>query len=199
MMPDLSRNEFLVEEHSGLLQSAFDFDIRDPKTGEVLLLCREKEPRGFTRFLRYSELKRTTPFELRVTTPADQPVMTVSRGVPIMASRVRVTDDDGILIGGFKQKPFSIAGAFDVLDARGQRVCRLRGRSPGKEFDFVTDDDVVLAKVMKQWAGLRKELLTSADNYLLRVDSAVPDDGTIRRLILASALCIGMVVKFELP
>ena len=199
MIPDLSRNEYLVEEHSGLLKSAFDFDIRDPESGDVLFHCREKELCRITRILRYSELKRTTPFELCVSTPDDQLVMTVARGVPIVASRVRVTDNDGILIGGFKQKPFSIAGAFDVLDARGQRVCRLRGRSPGKEFDFVTDDDVVLAKVMKQWAGLRKELLTSADNYLLRIDSAVPDDGTIRRLILASAICIGMVVKFELP
>ena len=199
MNSDLAHNEFLVEEHAGLLKAAFDFDIRDPRGGDVLLHCRERELRRATRVLRYSKLKRTTPFELQVSTPDDRPVMTVARGVPVFTSRVRVTDDDGVPIGAFKQKAFSIAGAFDVLDARGHCVCRLHGRSPGREFDFVTPDGVVLARVMKQWAGLRKEMLTSADHYLLRIDAAVPDDGTIRRLILASAICIGMVVKFELP
>jgi uncharacterized protein YxjI len=194
----LQRNDFLVEEGAAL-RAAFSFDIRDPETGDALLECREPPLSGLTKVLRFSDLKRTTPFHLDVFTPEGLQVMKISRGVPIMVSCVEVFDAEGVPIGGFRQKPFSIAGAFDVLDAQGQQVCRLQGKATGTEFSFVAPDNIVLAKISKQWAGIRKELLTSADNYLLSIEEAVPDDNTIRSLILASAICISMVVKFRLP
>ena len=198
MTETLQRNDFLVEE-GGALRAAFSFDIRDPESGETLLECREPPLGRLTKLLRFSDLKRTTPFRLDVRTPGGHPVMRITRGVPIMVSCVQVFDDEGVPIGGFRQKPFSIAGAFDVLDAQGHQVCRLQGKATGTEFSFVAPDNIVLAKISKQWAGMRKELLTSADNYLLSIEKAVPNDRTIRCLILASAICIGMVVKFRLP
>ncbi len=194
----LQRNQFLVEE-SGAFRAAYSFDIRDPESHETLMACREPPLTGLTRLLRFSDLKRTTPFRLDVTATDGQSLMRISRGIPIAVSRVEVFDRDGVPIGGFRQKPFSISGAFDVLDARGEQVCRLKGKATGTTFEFETQDNVVLARILKQWAGMRKELLTTADHYLLSIEEAVPDDPTIRSLILASAICVCMVVKFRLP
>ena len=44
-------------------------------------------------------------------------------------------------------------------------------------------------------AGLGKELFTSADNYMLAIENAVPAEDDVRILIMAAVLCIDMVLK----
>ena len=56
-------------------------------------------------------------------------------------------------------------------------------------------DETELAHVAKQWAGLGKELFTSADNYMLEINQAVPKDNPVRMLIIGAVLCIDMVLK----
>ena len=52
-----------------------------------------------------------------------------------------------------------------------------------------------MASVTKKWAGLGKELFTSADNYVLEIADSVSADDPIRMLILAAVFCIDMVLK----
>ena len=98
-----------------------------------------------------------------------------------------------------ESKEFSLASVFTVVDARNTPVCTLKGKPISGEFRLFASEGAVLARITKKWAGMAKELLTSADHHMLEIDEAVPQDKTIRQLILASALCIGLVVKFELP
>jgi len=53
----------------------------------------------------------------------------------------------------------------------------------------------VLAQVSKKWAGLGKELFTSADNYMLTIADSVRPDDPRRRLLLAAVMSIDMVLK----
>ena len=55
--------------------------------------------------------------------------------------------------------------------------------------------DRQLAQVTKKWAGLGKELFTSADNYVLSIDESVPAGSPGRKLIMAAVMCIDMVLK----
>ena len=52
-----------------------------------------------------------------------------------------------------------------------------------------------LAHVTKKWAGIGKELFTSADNYVLEISESVPTNTPARQLILAAVMCIDMVLK----
>ncbi|MCK5761048.1 MAG: RNAase, partial [Candidatus Delongbacteria bacterium] len=56
-------------------------------------------------------------------------------------------------------------------------------------------DEMEFAHVSKKWAGLGKELFTSADNYMLDINENVQKDNPIRLLILAAVMCIDMVLK----
>jgi uncharacterized protein YxjI len=103
------------------------------------------------------------------------------------------------VIGGFKQRLFSISPTFDVVDANGDPVCKLKRELIGWKFRFLVPGDIELARVEKKWAGLGKELCTSADDYMLQIDDAVPYESTTRQLILASVLCIDLVLKVEIP
>jgi len=194
MKDQINKNLFLVKEHVGIFKAANNFDIHDPETGEVILECREPTLGFFTKLLRFTDYKRMTPFDVQIRTADGQPVVRIHRGVSIFLSKVLVSDHNDDVIGGFKQKFFSIGGKFDVLDKNEQPVCRLKGKMLGWDFRFM-DGENQLAKVTKKWAGLGKEMFTSADNYILEISESVGDDENTRKLILAAVMCIDMVLK----
>ena len=194
MHPALQRNMYFVKEHTGLFKAANNYDVLDPQTSQVVLHCREDDLGFFTRLLRFTDYKRMTPFDVRIKTPDGVTLVRVTRGVSLFMSHVKVLDEHDRVVGGFKQKFFSIGGAFDVLDEKEQKICTLQGKWTGWEFRF-RQGETELALVTKKWAGLGKELFTTADNYVLSVSPSVAADAPVRGLILAAVMCIDMVLK----
>ena len=190
----LDRNLFFVREHVGLFKAANNYDILDPDSGEEILHCREPHLGFFTKLLRFSDYKRMTPFDVQLRTPDGAQVLQVQRGVSFFLSKVVVRDENGRELGFFKQKFFSIGGAFDIVDGSGHVVCSLKGKWTGWDFRFVHGDDE-LAHVSKKWAGLGKELFTSADNYVLEISPSVAAGSPVRQLIVAAVMTIDMVLK----
>ena len=190
----LQKNLFFIKEHLGVFKAANNFDILDPESGEVILECREDDLGFITRMLRFTDYKRMTPFDIQIRTRDGDQVLRVTRGVALLLSRVSVFDENDDLVGGFKQKFFSIGGAFRVLDENDQPICDLKGKWTGWDFRFVAGN-VELARVTKKWAGIGKELFTSADNYILQISDDVAPDNPARLLILAAVMCIDMVLK----
>lgn len=109
-------------------------------------------------------------------------------------SKVQVFDENDQPIGGFRQKLFSIGGAFTVHDNEGHDLFTLKGKWTSWEFKFLAGENE-LARVTKKWAGIGKELFSTADNYVLEIQDTVPKEGALRPLILASVVCIDMVLK----
>ena len=195
MHPVLKKNTFFVKEHRGILKAANNFDVLDPERGETVLHCSEKKLGFVTKTVRFTKYKRMTPFDIKIETPDGEPVVRVKRGVSLFLSTVDVVNGANERVGGFKQKLFSIGGKFSLMDGQDNYVCSLKGKWTGWNFTFVTDDGIEFAHVTKKWAGLGKELFTSADNYVLSISEEVPSDSEVRQLILASVLCIDMVLK----
>ena len=194
MHPALQRNMYFVKEHTGLFKAANNYDVLDPQTSQIVLLCREDDLGFFTKLLRFTDYKRMTPFDVRIKSPDGVTLVRVTRGVSFFMSHVKVLDEHDRVVGGFKQKFFSIGGRFAVLDAQDQPVCTLQGNWTGWDFKFVAGT-TVLAQVSKKWAGLGKELFTSADNYMLTIADSVRPDDPRRRLLLAAVMSIDMVLK----
>jgi uncharacterized protein YxjI len=190
----INNNLFLIKEHVGLFKAANNFDVYDPSTGEVVMECREPTLGFFTRLLRFTDIKRMTPFDVQIRTPDGQRIVRIQRGVSLFLSKVTVSDDNNNPIGGFVQKIFSIGGKFDVLDKSDQMICQLEGKWTGWDFYFKKNSKE-LAHVSKKWAGLGKEMFTSADNYILEISNDVPQNDDVRKLILAAVMCIDLVLK----
>lgn len=187
-------NTFLVKEHVGLFKAASNYDVLDPATGRQVLACREEGLGLLTKLFRFTDYKRMTPFDLQIRDADGQLLLRVSRGISLLLSRVTVSDGVGATLGTFEQKLFSIGGAFDVKDASGQVTCTLQGKWTGWDFRFERAGTPI-ARVTKKWAGLGKELLTSADNYVLEIAPSVPAEDSARALILAAVFCIDLVLK----
>jgi uncharacterized protein YxjI len=189
-----NNNLFFVKEQIGIFKAANNYDIFDPETQKVILTCREPNLGFFTKMFRFTDYKRMTPFEVIICTPDGETLITIKRGVSIWLSTVEVFDEKSNLIGKFKQQLFSIGGKFNVLDQHDNAVCTLKGKWTSWDFKFIKDEHE-FAHVSKQWAGLGKELFTSADNYMLKIDEKVPENNRLRMLILAAVMCIDMVLK----
>ena len=190
----IDKNVFLVKEHVGMFKAANNYDIHDPENGQIIMECREDNLGIFTKMLRFTDYKRMTPFNVEVRTPEGAQVVRVKRGVSIFLSRVDVHDENDEVIGCFKQKLFSIGGAFNIFDTEDNVVCALKGKWTGWDFRFLVGDKE-LAHVTKKWAGIGKEMFTSADNYVITISPEVPPGSPVRKLILAAVMCIDMVLK----
>jgi len=194
MNPILNKSLFFVKEHRGIFKAANNYDIFDPNTQQMIMTCREERLGIFTKMFRFTDYKRATPFDIEIKTADGKKVLTVKRGISIFLSSVEVFNENDILVGRFKQKFFTIGGKFDVLDASDNVVCSLKGKWTSWNFDFIKDD-FKLAHVSKKWAGIGREMFTSADNYMLEIDHSVPQNDPVRLLILAAVMCIDMVLK----
>ncbi len=193
MTQELSKNSFFVKEHVGMFKAANNYDILDPESQQIMMTCREEKLGFFTKILRFTDYKRMTPFDIEIKTNLGERVVRIKRGVSIFLSSVDVIDGNDKTIGRFKRKFFSLGGKFDVLDADDNVVCKLKGKWTSWDFKFLREQEE-LAQVSKKWAGIGKELFTSADNYMLTIDENVEDEET-RKLILSAVMCIDMVLK----
>ena len=190
----LNQNLFFIKEHVGMFKAANNYDILNPQNHELVMTCREESLGFFTKLLRFTDYKRMTPFNVEIKTPSGEKVLTVKRGVSIILSTVDVLDENDKLVGKFKQKFFSIGGKFNVLDPNENILCKLKGKWTSWDFKFVKES-TEYGHVSKKWAGLGKEMFTSADNYMLEIKDIVPKDDPLRILILAAVVCIDMVLK----
>ena len=194
MRSSLNRNEFFVKEHVGLLKASNNYDIFDPATGQKVLECREPKLGFFTKLFRFTDFKLWTPFHIEIRTPEGAKVLSIQRGLTLFRSKVEVRDERDRVVGHFEQKFFSIGGKFEVLDSRRKPVFTLRGKWTRWNFQFF-QGNTELASVSKKWAGLAKEVFTTADDYLLSINNAAGVSDSSRILIVAAVMCIDMVLK----
>lgn len=194
MNPILTKNLFLVKEHVGMFKAANNFDIFDPENNEMVMKCREENLGFFTKLFRFTDYKRMTPFDIQIKTIEGQPILTIKRGVSFWRSTVEVYDEKNQLIGFFKQQLLSIGGKFNILDKNENQICTLQGKWTSWEFKFLRENQEI-AQVSKKWAGIGREMFTSADNYVLEIQPTVAAEDKVRQLILAAVMCIDMVLK----
>jgi uncharacterized protein YxjI len=185
----------LIKERVGFLRLADTFDIYNPLTGAQIGIARETSG-ILMKLLRLLINKRLLPSAVEVRERDDTPVlMSLKRGFTVLRANVKVRDALGMEIGLFKSKLFSIGGGFHVLDAQQQQIAEVKGDWKGWNFRFLAPDGSELGKVTKKWGGLGKELLTSADNYIIALaeDRQLPRNATL--LLLAAGLAIDTVYK----
>ena len=192
----LEKNLYLFKEHLGLIKAHNNYDIYDPESKEMILHCREKNLNFFYKIVRifFKDYKRMTPFEIEIRGLTGKKILKVKKGVSLILSKIQVYDENDNIVGIFKQRLFPFGNNFDMLDKSENLVCKLKGNFIGWNFKFLKGDSEV-GLVTKKWAGIGKEMFTSADNYILEIKDKVEKDSPLRLLILAAVICIDMVVK----
>lgn len=192
----LDHRLFFVKERVGLLKLVDTFDILDPATNAPIGIARE-EVSGWVKYLRLLVNKRMLPTVVNVYDDERMPpVLTMRRPFTFFRSVVTVTDRSSAVLGTFRSKLFSLGGGFWVHDHTGQQVAEVKGDWKGWNFRFLVNGGSEVGTVTKKWAGVGRELFTSADNYVISVpDGGHALNGATVPLLLAAGLALDIVFK----
>jgi len=194
-MVKFTKNTFLFKEHVTLFKGSNNYDVYDPQTKEIILHCREKNLTPLYSLLRLfiTELKSITPFEIEISGLDGKKIIKVKKGLSLVFPKIEVYDENDKLIGFFKLKLFPVGNNFEVFDEKGNFVSKLESLI-GWNFKFLKDENTI-ATVTKKWSGIGKELLTSADNYILDIDDNIEKTSPLRLLFFAAVISIDMVLR----
>lgn len=191
----LNRRIFLVKERVAVLKLVDTYDIFEPASGRQVGIAKEVTPVWVT-LLRFLVDKGKLPTRVNIYEDESQPpVASIHRGFTFLRSKVHVTGPGGKPLGYFKSKLISLGGGFFVYDNQDQQVAEVKGNWKGWDFRFLSKGGREIGAVTKKWAGMGKELFTSADNYVISLTdarSAGPDAGA---LLLAAGLAVDIVFK----
>jgi uncharacterized protein YxjI len=188
----LDRKTFFIKERVGLLKFADTYDILDPESREPIGIAREK-PGALIHLLRMLVNKQLLPTRVDIHDDENRPpLLSITRGVTLLRSKIKIINAGGEMIGYFKSKIFSLGGGFHVYDKNDNRIAEVSGDWKGWNFRMKTPEGKEIGTVTKKWAGIGKELFTSADNYMISIADDAPMAGG---LLLAAGLAIDTVYK----
>jgi uncharacterized protein YxjI len=189
------RTKYLVKERVAVLKLTDTYDIYDPETGQLIGIARENPP-AWAKYLRLLISKQLMPTRVEVLPSLDAaPVLVISRGWSFLRPTVSVLDNAGNPLGHFKSKLFSLVGGFFVFDVSGKQVAEIKGDWKGWNFRLLAPDGREMGTITKKWAGIGKELFTSADNYIIAVGDEFVKAPGLMALLLAAGLAIDIVLK----
>jgi uncharacterized protein YxjI len=193
--PLIERTAFFVKERVAMLKLTDTYDILDPATGQQIGIAKE-EPHPLAKWLRLVIKKHMMPTRLNIYEhEGHAPVLSIHRGVAFFRTKVRVVAGDGQPIGYFKSKLFSLGGGFHVYDNADRQVADVKGDWKGWNFKFLSNTGREIGTVTKKWAGLGRELFTSADNYIISLSDLSGTSPAASALLLAAGLAIDVVFK----
>ncbi len=191
----LGRQIFFIKERAAIVKLTDTFDILDPATGQTIGIAKE-EPPGWAKWLRLLVNKQTLPTVVNIyEQDGGQPLVSIRRGFTLLRSKIVVIGRDGTQLGYFKSKFFSFGGGFNVFDNSDQQVAEVKGDWKGWNFKFLKTGGREIGTVTKKWAGLGRELFTSADNYVISITDPAMTSPAISALLLAAGLAIDIVFK----
>jgi uncharacterized protein YxjI len=191
----LNRTTYFVKERVAFAKLTDIYDILDPQTQEQIGIAKE-EPSFWGKWLRLVVNKQLLPTTVNVYEREDQPpVFSIHRPITLFRSKVRVTDGNGQSLGYFKSKLLSIGGGFFVFNTQDQQVAEVKGDWKGWNFKFLGQGGREIGTVTKKWAGIGKELFTSADNYMIALNDGGGSATESAALLLAAGLAIDIVYK----
>lgn len=189
----LELQRFFVKQQVSLLKDRADYDIFDPETQQQVGAAREAG--GFMRILLVLLLKSNRPRTIDVRDQAGTLLFSIHRPWSFFRTKVRVLDETGQMLGYFKSKILSLGGGFWVYDSHDTQIAELKGDWKGWSFRFLSPDGSELGQIGKKWAGLAKELFTSADTYMVSIDESMSGEESIKILLLAASLAVDIVYK----
>lgn len=185
----LECNMFVVKEKAKLFSSRRTYEILD-EAGKLIGMAEQKTS-GFAKLLGAVMGDPPTAIEFHEKTDAGDPLVFSVKRSGLLFKTVQVLDAQGNVVGTYKSKKFSLSGGFHVYDRDGKHIAEIRGAMLKFDYTFFSPDGKTeLGKVSKKWAGVMKELFTSADTYGVQIASAAAEEPKMKMLILGAAVAI---------
>jgi len=191
----LSLREFFIKERVGILKLTDVYDIFDPAENKRIGVIKD-EPSALFKYLRLIMAKPSLPTTINIYEDETQaPIFSIQKSFTFIRTKISIVDGKGAAIGYFMSKIFTIGGGFTVCDNAGNQIADVSGDWISWNFTIKSMSSEELGVVTKKWAGIGKELFTTADNYMVSLNQECDNQPALKILLLAAALAIDTVYK----
>jgi uncharacterized protein YxjI len=190
-----TKNTYLIKERFQLLKVVDRYDIFDAETGTLVAYAKEIIPvwKKALRLFINKELMSTT-IEIKDAT-TEETHYTLHRPFTFFRKRVEVKDKQGNPLGFFKSRILTLGGAFDVYADENTKIAEVKGNWTGWNFTFKDIQGNEIGLVTKKWAGIGKELVSTADNYMVNISENFTSNSEMMALLIIAGLAIDVVYK----
>jgi uncharacterized protein YxjI len=189
----LNYTKYLIREEVSFLKLSDRYNIFNPENNEQIGYAFE----NISLLIKLPRLlinKAFLPTRVEVRDNHENLVLVIKKSPVFFRARVDVLDSKENAVGYFKSRLFSLGGRFDVFDVKDKKVAEVKGDWKGWNFKFIGNNQNEIGVVTKQWAGIGKELFTSADNYIISINEKMQEP-VVSLLLLAAGLAIDVVYK----
>lgn len=193
-MSILKRNRFIVNQKAKLIELTNEYAILDEEGNRIGVIRQEGQStlKKLARFV--SSLDQFMTHTLAVYEEDGTKVVELTRPRKFMKSRLVVSDGLGAAVGTIAQENVFGKKRFSLTGASGEALGGINAEN-WVSWDFRIEDALgsEVGRITKKWAGLGKEMFTSADNYVVEIDEAA--QGPLRLLAVAAAAGIDTALK----
>jgi uncharacterized protein YxjI len=190
----LGHGRLVFKQKVKLIEMNQEFKIWDETGAEAGTIKQEGQSALKKAARLVSSLDQYMSHTLAVYDVSGAKVCELTRPRKIFKSRLTVRDGTGRDAGTITQANVFGKIRFDLHGAAGESLGQIRAENwRAWNFSIVDSTEREIARITKKWEGLAKTMFTSADNYVLEVDSGVTGD--LRLLVLASAAGVDVALK----
>lgn len=185
-------DDYFIDEKVAFLKFTNTYKVYK-SNGEQIGAVKEKMPAGL-KILSLFLNKAFFPFKLNIVNTEDEILATIKRGWTFVISKIEILDSDGNTIAHIRQKFKVLKPTFNILDAQQNLIAEIKGDWKAWNFSITDEKENQLGTITKKWAGILKEVFTTADKYIVSVKPGLAIDA--RKIsIVAMAIAIDMVLK----
>lgn len=190
----LSYERLIVNQKAKLIELTNEYKIRDENGNDIGIIRQEGQSKARKALRLLSNIDSMLPTRLSVYDTGGQKVAGLHRGFTWWRSKLDVVDGAGNTVGRLAQRNLFGKVRFDIEGVGGMPLGQLRAEN-WRAWNFTITDTsgAEVARVTKKWAGLGKELFTTADNYVIELTPRAT--GSLRLVALAAAAGIDTAVK----
>lgn len=186
------KDEFLINQKVNFLKFECEYKIFDLE-GVQVGIVRQKmsvSKKILTLFIG----KAMLPFFMEIIDMEGKTLASISRPWAWWIPKVSVRDGDGNLIGHIKHVWKFLKPTFKIFDSQWQDIGEISGDWKAWNFKISATDGSNIGNITKKWAGVMKEVFTSADNYRVSINPEYAED-TNKIVLVSAAITIDMVLK----
>lgn len=191
----LTEPVLIVNQKAKLFEGSSNFSVFSASGAQIGAVKQVGQSKAGKFLKAVSNLDALMNARYEIVDMADQVVLVIDKPRSFIKGRVVVQRPDGTEIGQIVQKLRLGKPKFLLTAPGGEQELGTIHAENFRAWNFsITDSgEQEIAKISKTWAGMKKELFTNADNYVVELKFALPDP--LHSLVIASALTIDQILK----
>ena len=138
--------------------------------------------------------KAMLPFKLEIKDSNGMLIASISRDWTFWMSKIIIKSGDDKEIGSVRQKFKLFKPTFNIFNHEGSQVAQITGDWKAWNFTINNESGAPIGTITKKWAGIAKEIFTTADKYFVNIDPSY-SNMVNKVIIISSAITIDMVLK----